>query len=198
MSQETPMTEDQKQRAEGEQATTAGDNAAAANSTDGTESAQAEKQATVTVTEFQVAQAKAQEYLDGWQRARAEFANYKKRVEREMKDNQYLAAGDTIKALLPALDDFERALANIPADLTGNPWVNGMSMVQKKFNKFLDDANVTIIDPTGQPFDPGQHEAIGMDEATDTAPSGHVTVTLQRGYMIGERVLRPALVRVAQ
>jgi len=198
MSQETPMTEDEKQRADGEQANAAGDNAAATSSTNGAESAQAEKQETVTVTEFQAAQAKAQEYLDGWQRARAEFANYKKRVEREMKDNQYLAAGDTIKALLPALDDFERAMAHIPADLAGNPWVNGMSMVQKKFNRFLDEANVTIIDPTGQPFDPGQHEAIGTDEPTDAAPSGHVTITMQRGYMLGERVLRPALVRVAQ
>lgn len=152
----------------------------------------------MSFTDYQAAQAKAQEYLDGWQRARAEFANYKKRIEREMKDNEVMAGGETIKALLPILDDFERAMANIPADLTGNPWINGMSMIQKKFNKFLDDANVTLIDPTGQPFDPSQHEAIGTDAPTDAAPSGCVTVTMQRGYRLGERVLRPALVRVAQ
>jgi molecular chaperone GrpE len=187
MTQETPMTDDQRQ-ADGA--------AAAAQDTNGTQAQQ--EQAAVTQAEFQAVQTKAQEYLDGWQRARAEFANYKKRVEREMKDNQHLAAGDTIKALLPILDDFERAMANLPPELAANAWINGVNMIQKKLNKFLDDANVIIIDPTGQPFDPSEHEAIGTDQPTEAAPSGHVTVTMQRGYKLGERVLRPALVRVAQ
>ena len=179
MTQETPVNDEQ--RAEGE--------------TNGAEVSEGQQ---VTQTEYQAAQVKAQEYLDGWQRARAEFANYKRRIEREMKDSEYLAAGDTIKSLLPVIDDFERAMANLPADLTRNSWINGLSMIQKKFNKFLDDANVTIIDPTGELFDPNQHEAIGTEEPTDAAPSGHVTTTMQRGYLLGERVLRPALVRVAQ
>lgn len=193
MTQETPMTNEQAAEGAANGADTAARNQPEAQ----------EEQVTVTPeqatqAELEAAQTKAQEYLDGWQRARAEFANYKKRVEREMKDNQHLAAGDTIKAILPIIDDFERALANIPPDLAGNPWINGVSMIQKKFNKFLETANVTVIDPTGQPFDPGQHEAIGTDEPTDAAPSGHVTITMQRGYLLGERVLRPALVRVAQ
>ncbi|MBE2267119.1 MAG: nucleotide exchange factor GrpE [Anaerolinea sp.] len=187
MTQETPMTEEQR-----------GDGTPNDGAANGAPTADEKQESVVTQAEFQAAQAKAQEYLDGWQRARAEFANYKKRVEREFKDNQQMAAGDTIKALLPILDDFERAISNVPAELGGNSWVNGVTMIQKKFNKFLEDANVTIIDPTGQPFDPNQHEAIGMDEATETVPSGHITITMQRGYLLGERVLRPALVRVAQ
>ena len=152
----------------------------------------------VTRNEYEAVQAQAQEYLEGWQRARAEFANYKKRVDREMKDTQNYAAGDEIKSLLPVIDDFERALANVPDDLHENSWVNGVSLIQRKFNKLLDDFNVDVINPTGQLFDPNIHEAIGADAASEETPSGHVTATMQRGYKIGDRVIRPALVRVAQ
>ncbi len=142
------------------------------------------------------AQAQAQEYLEGWQRARAEFANYKKRVEREMKDSHSNAAASVLKDILPVIDDFERATSSVPANLKDEAWVGGVNMILRKLNKVLDDYNVTIIDPTGQPFDPTRHEAIGMDDS-DTVESGHVTVTMLKGYVLGDRVLRPALVRVA-
>jgi molecular chaperone GrpE len=98
--------------------------------------------------------------------------------------------------MLPIMDDFERALQNIPDELKTHPWVSGTALILKKFDKVLEAHNVTIIDPVGQPFNPHQHEAIGTD-SSDAYPSGHVTVTLQKGYLSGERVLRPALVRVA-
>jgi molecular chaperone GrpE len=151
---------------------------------------------TVSLAEHQKLQTQSQEYLDGWQRARAEFANYKKRVERDMKDSYQNAAGDVLKSLLPVIDDFDRALANVPPELQGNQWINGINLIQRKLNKMLDDYGVTPIDPTGEAFDPALHEAIGQDSDTDV-PSGHITATMQKGYKVGERVLRPALVRVA-
>jgi molecular chaperone GrpE len=140
--------------------------------------------------------AKANEYLEGWQRTRAEFANYKRRTEREITESRERGALDALSSLLPIIDDFERAIANVPEELQDNPWTSGTTLLMRKFEKLLAEYNVEVIDPTGQPFDPSQHEAIGM-EASDTVESGHITVTLQKGYLSGERVLRPALVRVA-
>lgn len=141
-------------------------------------------------------QAKLEEYLAGWQRTRAEFANYKKRVEREMSESRQKGALEALTRVLPIIDDFERAVENIPADLADNPWMGGITLLLKKFEKLLNEHDVTVMDPVGQPFDPGRHEAIGMDES-DTIESGHVTATLQKGYISGDKVLRPALVRVA-
>ena len=140
---------------------------------------------------------KAQENLDGWQRARAEFANYKKRVERELKDSRQAGAYDVLIEMLPIIDDFERAMSNVPEDIQENPWMDGISLIQRKFAKLLEAHDVDVIDPVGELFDPNRHEAVGMDD-TDDIESGHVTTTLQKGYIAGERVLRPALVRVAQ
>lgn len=151
----------------------------------------------VAQEKYDTVQAQAQEYLEGWQRARAEFANYKKRIEREMKDSQDTAAGKVITDVLPVIDDFERAMSSMPDDLKENAWINGVSMIQRKLNKVLESYNVTVLDPVGEPFDPNQHEAIGMDDS-DEVESGHVIATMQKGYVLGDRVLRPALVRVAK
>jgi len=159
------------------------------------QTANAEATAEASSETVEKLQAQAKEYLEGWQRARAEFANYKKRVERDMKDTYQNAAGDVLKGVLPIIDDFDRALANVPEDLNGNSWVNGVSMIQKKLLKLLDDNGVTQFDPVGQPFDPNQHQAIGTDEV-DGVASGVVTKTEQKGYAMGEQILRPALVRV--
>jgi molecular chaperone GrpE len=88
-------------------------------------------------------------------------------------------------------------MQNIPAELSGNPWFKGIEMAVSKFDKVLADVQVEKIDPTGEPFDPTKHEAIGLEQ-TEDVPSGHVSTTLQKGYISGGRVLRPALVRVAQ
>lgn len=135
--------------------------------------------------------------LEGWQRSRAEFTNYKRRMEKELRDASDKGSHDTLKKLLPIIDDFARALANVPTELQGNSWVNGTALIMKKFDRLLEEFAVQEIDPVGQPFDPHKHEAIGADSDTDYA-SGIVTVTLQKGYVCGETVLRPALVRVAQ
>lgn len=141
-------------------------------------------------------QTKLEEYLAGWQRTRAEFANYKKRVEREMSDSRQKGALEALAKVLPIIDDFERAMGNIPAEFQSNPWTNGITLLLKKFEKLLNEHDITVMDPVGQPFDPERHEAIGMDDS-DTIESGHVTVTLQKGYVSADKVVRPALVRVA-
>jgi molecular chaperone GrpE len=143
------------------------------------------------------AQAQAKEYLDGWQRARADFANYKKRMERELQDSYQNASMDLLGKLFPILSDFERAMSNVPPELKDNSWLEGVTLIQRKFQKLLEDNGVVEIDPAGELFNPNYHEAVGADEDTD-ALSGTVTVTLQKGYRLGDRVLRPALVRVAR
>lgn len=142
------------------------------------------------------AQKEAQTNKDGWQRARAEFANYKKRVERERTEVFQRASLDTLKTLLPVIDDFDRAFENVPEEISDNPWIGGVSMIQRKFETVLDKYEIETINPSGELFDPNLHEAVGTDDSDDVE-SGHVTVTLQKGYKSGDQILRPALVRVA-
>ena len=142
-------------------------------------------------------QTKANEYLDGWQRSRAEFMNYKKRVEREQNETYQRAAGNIIKRYLDVLDDLDMAIRNRPAQGDDKVWANGIELIYRKLLNILENEGVTRMKVDGEPFDPNYHEAISM-EPSDTVPSGHVTEVLKQGYLIGDRVLRPALVRVAQ
>jgi molecular chaperone GrpE len=134
--------------------------------------------------------------LDGWQRSRAEFSNYKRRTSQELTESRERGALDALAKVLPIMDDFDRALNNIPADLQNHPWINGTSLILKNLQKIMDEYNISIIDPLGEDFDPNSHEAIGTDDSSEYE-IGKVTATLQKGYRSGERVLRPALVRVA-
>lgn len=140
--------------------------------------------------------AEAEKNLDGWQRERAEFQNYKRRVEREQKEYYRRAELDAMAKIFPIVDDFERALANIPADLQDNAWVNGTALILNKFKKLFDELEISPIAPENEPFDPYLHQAI-VREDSDAVESGHVITTLQKGYKSGDTVLRPALVRVA-
>jgi molecular chaperone GrpE len=151
----------------------------------------------ITDTSLAEAKAEAQRNLEGWQRERADFANYKRRKEAEQKEIAYYSRSDVFKTLLPAIDDLERALQNTPAELKGTGWLNGLELVHKKFIKLLEESGVTVLDPVGQPFNPNHHEALG-DDAESEHPSGYVSVTLQKGYLNGDKVLRPALVRVVK
>ncbi len=147
--------------------------------------------------ELAAAQAQAAEYLDGWQRARAEFANFRKRAEKDLDESYQNATVDMLRKLLPILDDFDRALANLPAGKAEDELFKGFSLIQRKLIALLEGAGLKAFEPKGEPFDPKFHEALGHEE-TDQVPSGHVSSVLQKGYLYGERVIRPALVRVAQ
>ncbi len=140
------------------------------------------------------AETKASEYKDGWARSQAEFQNYKKRIERDNELTYASMKGDIIKKVLPALDDLERALQNRPAD---DAWASGIELIARKLQNILESEGVKRIEANGAAFDPIFHEAI-THEPSDDVQSEHVIAVVQNGYMLGERVIRPALVRVAQ
>jgi len=147
-------------------------------------------------TTLEESQAQAAEYLDGWQRARAEFSNYKKRVEGERQRIYKDAASDVLKRYLPVIDDLERALKNQPQDGEGATWAGGIDLVYRKMLSILEAEGITLIEAEGQTFDPNLHEAIVQSES-DEHESDQVIEVLEQGYMVGDRVLRPARVRVA-
>lgn len=136
------------------------------------------------------------ENLDGWQRTQAEFANYKKRVARDQSMMQEDSRGKVIKRYLEVLDDLERALKNAPAEGEGAEWAQGVELVYRKMLSYLDADGVRPME-MGAEFDPNLHEAIAQEESEDHE-SGAIIEVLQTGYTIGERVLRPAVVKVAQ
>ncbi len=142
------------------------------------------------------ARALAAEYLDGWQRSVAEFSNFKKRAERDRELTQQSLTGTIVKRYLEIIDDLERALKTCPSDNEGAAWANGIELIYRKLLIILDSQDVKPMDVLGQPFDPNKHEAIGQMEST-VYPSGHVAEVIHNGYLIGDRVLRPALVRIA-
>jgi molecular chaperone GrpE len=145
---------------------------------------------------WEVSEAKAAEYLDGWQRAKAEFANYKKRVIRDREQYNQEAVGKVVKNYLSAVDDLERALKNIPQNEESAAWANGIELIYRKLITALENDGVTPMDLDGKTFDPNQHEAVAKIESADHE-SGQIVDVIQTGYMIGNRVLRPARVCIA-
>lgn len=142
-------------------------------------------------------QAKANEYLDGWQRSRADFANYKKRIEREQGEIYQRTAGSILKRHLEIIDDLERALRNRPGEGDGASWSEGIDLVYRKLTNILESEGVKAMQTEGQMFDPNLHEAISSEDSPNHQ-SGEIIEAVQRGYLLGEKVLRPALVRVAR
>ncbi len=145
---------------------------------------------------LQEATQKSAEYLEGWQRARAEFLNYKKRVERERQQRVQDAVSSIALKILPVVDDLERALKNRPTEGDAVEWAAGIELIYKKLQSILAAEGVTPMQAEGEMFDPNLHEAIAQ-MPSDGYESGQIIEVVQQGYMIGDRVLRPALVRVA-
>jgi molecular chaperone GrpE len=147
--------------------------------------------------ELEEQKAKAAEYLDGWQRARAEFANYKKRIEKEQEDMVRSANGALITKLLPVMDDFERAFQTLPLEMMGMTWLEGIALVQRKLQVLLQQEGVTVIETEDQMFDPTLHQAVTHEESEEHE-EGQIIGEVQKGYKMGDKVLRPSLVRVAK
>ena len=140
--------------------------------------------------------AKEAEYLDGWQRARAELSNARKRFQREQQGAYANAKADMLVRLLPIIDDFERAFADLPDELSDHTWVQGIKLVQQKAQGILTQEGVESIDVAGQEFDPLWHQAV-THEPSEEVPEGRVIGEMQKGYSMGDRVLRPSMVRVS-
>lgn len=143
------------------------------------------------------AQQQAAEYLDQARRSAAELSNARKRMQREQAEHAVVANARLLEKLIPIIDDVERAFAALPAEEAENEWVNGFRLIQRKLQSLLTSEGVTPIEATGQPFDPSRHYAVSHEEAEGVA-EGQVIGEVARGYMLGDRVLRPAMVRVAK
>jgi molecular chaperone GrpE len=139
----------------------------------------------------------AAEYLDGWQRARAEFANYKKRVERENEGARQRITAEMLLRYLDIMDDLERALENSPDKNDMHEWISGIELIYQKFSAILESEGVEPIETEGERFDPNLHEAISYED-TDEFEGGSIIAVTQRGYKLGDRIVRPAMVRVAK
>jgi molecular chaperone GrpE len=135
------------------------------------------------------------EHLRSWQRAAADYSNYRRRTEEERKAVTQLSNAVLLAKLLAVVDDFDRALANVPEDVHEG-WVDGVRLVERKLQTLLESEGVTPIEAVGEPFDPTLHEAV-VHEPTTEYPDNTVIGEVQRGYRLRDRVLRPALVRVA-
>ena len=148
-------------------------------------------------TKLEELEKKASEYLDGWQRSRAEFANYKKRIEREQAQTYQNAAGSVLKKFLEVADDLERALKNRPQDQEGAEWAQGIELIYRKILAIMESEGITVMNLDGQFFDPNFHEAISHEDV-EGYQEGQIIEVVKQGYLLGDRVLRPALVRVAR
>jgi molecular chaperone GrpE len=140
---------------------------------------------------------KADEFSDGWQRERAEFANYRKRMSRDIESQKISYKIEIIKKYLTIKDDLDRALKNMPESLNNEPWIDGIQLISKKLSTLLDGEGIQVIPAESNAFDPEIHEAISHEDNPEVE-SGFIIEVVQQGYTIGERVIRPSLVRVAK
>ena len=136
------------------------------------------------------------EYYDRLLRKTAEFDNYRKRIERERQQVSESAAADLIEDLLPLIDDFERALAAEP-DAKADAYRRGVELIHRQLLELLKKRGVRALDTVGTDFDPYYHQAVATEPAAGRR-DGEVIEELRRGYMLGDRLLRPAMVKVAK
>jgi molecular chaperone GrpE len=129
-------------------------------------------------------------------RKSAEFDNFRKRVERDRKEMIEWAAADVLTDLLSVADDFDRALAaEAPPEAQG--YKAGLELIQRQLSELLKKRGVTVVEALGADFDPHLHQAVAYDEV-EGARDGEVVGVMAKGYKLGERLLRPAIVRVAK
>jgi molecular chaperone GrpE len=143
------------------------------------------------------ARREAQEYRDLLQRERADFINYRRRVEAERTALAAQARADALIPFLPIVDDLERAARDVPDELREQPWAAGVLLIAGKLAAALSAAGLERIEALGQEFDPRAHEAF-MYEPNQEIPAGHVSTVMRPGYRVGDRVIRPAQVAVSQ
>ncbi len=140
----------------------------------------------------------ADEYLDGMQRERANFANYKKRMDLESINSYNNVVADVAKNFLVVIDDIDRALKNKPTGKSTSAWVDGIELIRQKLLRTLENQGVERFEAKpGDQFDPNFFEAV-THEDHEQFTDGQVIEVLQPGYKIKERIIRPALVRVAK
>jgi molecular chaperone GrpE len=160
-------------------------------------------QAEVSILEEEVARLKAerQELVDQMSRRQADFDNYRKRLERERTETYGRVAADVASELLPVVDNLRRALEAEASSAAGESeefrnFLRGVELIARQLNGVLEQLGVQEVEAVGRPFDPHLHEAVATEQTDEHEPDT-VTQEIQRGYRIGERLLRPAMVKVA-
>ncbi len=148
-------------------------------------------------SKLETANKQSKEYFEGWQRERADFLNYKKRVERDQINLHQVVTANIVKKFLAVLDDMELAVKNRPADATDQNWWNGVELINRKLQGILEAEGIKRIPAETEFFDPNRHEAISHEENPDYQ-SGQVIEVVKQGYILGDRIIRPAMVRVAR
>ena len=148
--------------------------------------------------ELESLQAQVEEQQDGWLRTRADFDNFKKRVQRDAARSYQDAMANIIKTYLPVADDLDRALKNKPEGAQVAGWVNGIELIYQKLLTQMKNQGVEPMDVNpGDEFDPNIHEAITQEEHPEYT-EGQIIDVVQPGYRISDRIIRPAMVRVAR
>lgn len=147
-------------------------------------------------TQIHAAAHNEQEYLAGWQRARAELDNLRKRYQNAQAQQRQQIKREVIESLLALADSFQSLQRHVPDTLAQDSWVTGVKHVARQFEQLLVQQGVQTINPAGDPFDPAQHEAVDQISPNDE-PSGIITKVIQPGYKIDNLVIRPAKVRVS-
>ena len=135
---------------------------------------------------------KAEGYLANWQRAQADFINYKRRSEQEQAEISQFANASLMFSLLPILDDLDRAFSSIPPHLARLTWADGIRLIERKLQASLEMQGLSPIKALGEPFDPKFHEAAMHGKGKE----GIVIEELQKGYKLHDRVIRPSMVVV--
>lgn len=148
-------------------------------------------------TEADQQRATAEEYRTMLQRVQADFVNYKRRVEAERESRADALRAETLLALLPVVDDLERALAHVPATADAPSWAQGFGLIDRNLAAVFERLGVRRVGSPGDLFDPNLHEAVTYEE-DPTQPEGHVAAVIRPGYQLGELVVRPAQVSVAR
>ncbi|MBN1572051.1 MAG: nucleotide exchange factor GrpE [Deltaproteobacteria bacterium] len=146
--------------------------------------------------ELENAKREASEKHDQYLRVLAEFENFKKRVQKESAESRRYANEELLKAMLPVIDNLERALEHGGNDAKDDPMVEGIKMVQKQFLETLTKFGVSQVEALGEPFDPNFHEAM-MQIATNDSPPNTVVTEIAKGYLFNDRLIRPAMVGVS-
>jgi len=144
------------------------------------------------------AEAKREEYLKMAQRIQADFENYKRRNRNAVAESYEEATADVVEAFLPVLDNLDRAIESITSSEADESILKGIEMVRKQFLDTLAKLNVKEIEALGKPFDPELHNAVGQVEAKEDQEKDTVTAVLQKGYRMGDRIIRYSMVQVAR
>lgn len=145
---------------------------------------------------IELLQKQISDMTDALQRERADSTNLRRRHEQDMSNLRDYVKSDVIRDLLPVIDNFERSIKHVPKDLEDNEYIMGIKSILKQFEKVIKDLGVEKVLTVGQKFNPEVHEAVSMEDGDGDIEI--VTEELQSGYMIGDQVIRHAIVKVKQ